>query len=550
VFHAHVEPLYEAGGKLTGTIGVALDITPRKQAEEELREANSFLMSIFENIPIMIFVKDAATLRFERLNQAGEKLLGVRRDDVIGKSDHDLFPKDEADFFVQTDRLVLRNKQLADVAEESVRTGRGARILHTQKMPLLDPRGEPRHLLGISEDITDRKRLEDLLRQAQKMEAIGQLAGGVAHDFNNLLTVILGNLGLALSELPSNHPHRELLAAAEQAAHRGAELTRQLLGFSRRTLLHPEPVDLNASMDEAVRLLHRTIDPRITLEMRPAPGLWPVRADPGQMSQVLMNLCLNARDAMPDGGRLTLETANLTLDREAAGGHLEGRPGDFVRLRVSDTGRGIPVEARNHLFEPFFTTKERGKGTGLGLAMVFGIVQQHGGWIDWDSRIGEGTCFDVFLPRLSVASLGPAVPAPRAIRGGAETVLLVDDQEMIRRLGEQILHRYGYRVMTAADGAEAVRLFGQHHARIDLVILDMVMPQLAGPEAFRELRRIDPLIPVLISSANSPEAVAGLADCQGAAGFVTKPYQPFDLARGVRAALDASPKRPMPTGTT
>jgi PAS domain S-box-containing protein len=543
IFETHVEPLLGPDGTIHGCIGVALNITERKKAESELHKINTFLDSIVENIPNMLFVKEAENLNFERVNKAAEVILGHPREELVGKDDYQFFPRAQADFFVAMDRRVLRDKQLLDIAEETVHTPKGERILHTKKIPLLDEKGEAKFMLGISEDITDRKRLEDQLRQSQKMEAVGQLAGGIAHDFNNLLTAILGNVGLALGEVPAGHPCQELLAEVEKAGRRAAELVRQLVGFSRRALLRIEPVDLNASIEETVRLLRRTIDPRITVETRWQTGLWPVKADATQIGQVLMNLCLNARDAMPEGGSLTLETANLTLDEEKARKLLQGKAGDFVRLSVSDTGQGMPAEVREHLFEPFFTTKEIGKGTGLGLAMVFGIVQQHGGWIQCQSEEGKGTRFDIFLPRFLGAPAPIAIPTLGEVQGGNETILLVDDQEMILRLGREILSRRGYRVLTAGDGVEAVELYRRLMTDIDLVILDRAMPRLSGPEALKQLRQINADVCVLFSSGYPSEDNSRGEISSQLAGFVAKPYRPIDLARSVREALDCRTKK-------
>jgi signal transduction histidine kinase len=278
-------------------------------------------------------------------------------------------------------------------------------------------------------DVTQRKRLEDHLRQAQKMEAIGRLAGGIAHDFNNLLTVITGNLSLLLSGLPPGDPQRDLLKTVDQSAWRAAELVRQLLGFSRQTVLWLQPTDLNGCMTEVVGILRRTIDPRVGVEVHTAADLWPVRADPGQLNQVLLNLCLNSRDAMPEGGRLLLETANVILDEGAAQAFPDARPGEYVRLRVADTGAGIPAEILPRIFDPYFTTKQPGKGTGLGLGMVFGIVRQHQGWIVCSSTVGRGTSFDIYLPRLPQAArpgdrpTGRERPTARAAVTGSPSLL-------------------------------------------------------------------------------------------------------------------------------
>jgi signal transduction histidine kinase len=275
----------------------------------------------------------------------------------------------------------------------------GERWFHVTSDPVLDERGALAGWVFLLADITRRKVLEEQLRQAQKMEAVGRLAGGIAHDFNNLLTAITSNLSLILHKLPRDDPHHEFLVTTEKAAWHAAELTRQLLSFSRRTRLWLTPVDLNHCVQDTLVLLRRTMDPRIEIEVKPQPGLWRVQADPNQMSQVLMNLCLNARDAMPDGGQLTLETGNAILDENRARLHVDRRAGEFVHLGVCDTGQGIPPDIVPRIFDPFFTTKEQGRGTGLGLALVFGIIKQHDGWIECRSTPGQGTCFDIYLPR-------------------------------------------------------------------------------------------------------------------------------------------------------
>jgi CheY-like chemotaxis protein len=369
------------------------------------------------------------------------------------------------------------------------------------------------------------------------MEAIGQLAGGIAHDFNNLLTAILGNVSLLLSQVTPAEPSGELLRETEQAALRAAELTGQLLGFSRQTVLRLKPTNLNPVIQETVAILRRTIDPRITVEVQAEPTLWTVQADPGQMNQILMNLCINARDAMSDGGQLCLETANIVVDETFHLQHLEAQPGDYVRLRVRDSGHGIPEEIRSRIFDPFFTTKAPGKGTGLGLAMVFGIVKQHHGWIECHSEVGRGTDFDIYLPRFREDAAVAEPPAAHDVPGGKETILLVDDEAIIRNVGRTILQRYGYRVLLAEDGQEALELYQRAGRDIDLVILDLTMPRLSGYDTLRHLRRIDPEVRVLFSSGYAAEKVLG-NDTGGVLGFVNKPYRPQDLATTVRQVLD------------
>jgi PAS domain S-box-containing protein len=422
----------------------------------------------------------------------------------------------------------------------------GRRWFHVTVDPIAEgPGSASAGSVLILTDITRHKELEDQLRQGQKLEAIGRLAGGIAHDFNNLLTAVLGNASLLLRSLPREGREHELVSTIERAAWRAAELTRQLLGFSRQTLLWLKPVSLNDSVSEVVGILERTIDPRITLEVRRAPGLWTVQADAGQMSQVLMNLCLNACDAMPDGGRLLLETTNEDVGEEYARHNLDARPGPFVLLRVADTGTGIPPELLPRIYDPFFTTKPPGKGTGLGLAMVFGIVKQHQGWVECHTELGRGTRFDIYLPRLAEpavtteASPGFAAAPPGM---GSGTVLVADDNAMLRNLAAAFLRAHGYQVVLAEDGEQAVEVYRRERGRIRLVILDLMMPRLSGQEALRRLKEIDPDVPVLFASGYS-DAQLSAEERALIAGFVSKPYREDELVRAARAAQEAA-RRP------
>jgi PAS domain S-box-containing protein len=517
-------------------LAVARDISERKQAREELTRQHALLRGLFNSIPDLIFHKDNAGT-YRGANEAFAAYVGLSEPELVGKTDDDLFPPDRAAARAVLDRQVFEaGKPLHRESWIDYPDGRRA-LVETVQTPLLDDDGRVLGLIGVSRDLTHRHRLEEQLRQSQKMEAVGQLAGGIAHDFNNILTAILGNLGLALDQLPPHAPGRELLQQSETAAHRAALLTNQMLGFARRAPTRPEAVDLNLVIRDTVGLIRRTFDPRIVIRFDPEAELWPVWADPGQMHQILMNLCLNARDAMPAGGRLSVRVENLTLDGSAATAYLHARPGDFVRLAVADTGAGIPAELRGRVFEPFFTTKPVGQGTGLGLAMVFGIVQNHRGWIEFASEVGCGTRFDVYLPRSDGTgpAEAPAGEAP-AVRGGGETVLLVDDEPMIRTLGETLLTSNGYRVLLAGDGEQGVELFRTRHADIDLVILDLTMPRMNGRDALKQLLAIDPSVRVLLSSGYSAEQ--GGSETPGVVGFLHKPYRPRDMARVVREALD------------
>jgi PAS domain S-box-containing protein len=389
--------LYDAEGRITGHFGIQRDITKRKRAEEALAASEAKYRSLVDNLEQGIFLKDEKG-RYIAVNEPFCRGLNRPEPEVLGQTDFELYPRPRAAKYAADDSVVLTHARRLEW-EEDLPIGGRSRTMRGIKTPVRGGQGAVIGVLGTLWDVTEQRNLEAQLRQAQRMEAVGQLAGGLAHDFNNLLTAILGNLSLVRSSLPPSDPHRALLEAAEQASVRAAELTRQLLGFSRRSILRPQPLNLNHTIGETLAILRPLIDPRIHLEIKRVPDLWTVRADPGQMSQLLMNLCLNARDAMPDGGQLLLQTENIALDEDQARHHPGARPGDYVRLAVGDTGHGISAEARERIFEPFFTTKQPGQGTGLGLAMVFGIVQQHQGWIECASAVDEGTRFDVFLPR-------------------------------------------------------------------------------------------------------------------------------------------------------
>jgi two-component system cell cycle sensor histidine kinase/response regulator CckA len=534
-------PLYDAHGQVNGITVVAADITDVKRAEQALIQERALLRGLIDSIPDLIFYKNNSGA-YVGCNAAFEKYVGKRAEEIIGTTTVAAFPPGRQEQDQEQDQKVLttgRPQRQEDWIEYP--DGRRA-LVEIVKTLFFGPDGRVLGLIGIGRDITERTRLEEQLRLAQKMEAVGQLAGGVAHDFNNLLTAILGNVSLLLTASPEGDPNREVLRETEQAAARAADLTRQLLGYSRQTLLQLEPTNLGTAIDETVRILRRTIDPRIVVDVRSSAKLWSVQADPSQISQVLLNLCINARDAMPDGGRLCLETANVILEEDHARLHVEARAGEFVRLRVRDTGQGIPPEIRPRIFDPFFTTKEPGKGTGLGLAMVFGIIKQHQGWIECQSEIGKGTDFDIYLPRFGDSIDKPAAPiAEKTPNGGSETVLLVDDEAVIRNLGRTILQRYGYKVLLAEDGLAALEVYQQHLGTIDLVILDLTMPRLSGRDALRRLLQIDPGVRVVYSSGYSAEQFAEDGR-QGVLGFVNKPYRPQDLAAAVRRVLDQARK--------
>ena len=395
-------------------------------------------------------------------------------------------------------------------------------------------------------DISDRKRVEqalaesqDRLQQSQSMAVIGQLAGGVAHDFNNLLTVIAGHAELLLASLPRKAPIRDSLAQIGSASSRAAALTRQLLAFTRKQSTEPRIVDLNHLITDTQKMLRRLIGEDITLETSLAPDLRPVKADPSQMDQVVLNLAVNARDAMPNGGRLTIKTSNVELDRKSAKSCSDVLPGTYVALVVNDTGCGMTPKVRARIFEPFFTTKSVGKGTGLGLAVVHGIVKQSGGHIAVHSKPGAGTSFKIYFPAARGCSVRTSPVRQNCAARGCETVLLVEDEDALRGLGSVVLESYGYTVLTAANGYEALRLAEGNSGKVDLLLTDVVMPGMSGCELAMALRHRRPDLRVLFLSGYTEEAVTRRGAVAGAT-FLSKPFSPDALATKVRQVLNQS----------
>jgi len=408
-------------------------------------------------------------------------------------------------------------------------------------------RGEEIVLIeGYLVDITDRKRaeeekarLEAQLRHAQKMEAVGTLAGGVAHDFNNLLQAVQGYAEILLQEKREDDPGYREIREITRAARRGAELTRHLLTFSRKVEGKRRPFDLNHEVNQALELLERTIPKMIQIEVCRAPDIKIIRADPNQMEQVLMNLVVNAKDAMPEGGRITIETQNITLDESFCKTKPEVKPGNYVMLKVSDTGAGMDPETLERIFDPFFTTKAPGEGTGLGLSVVYGIVKTHEGHIWCVSKPGTGTTFEICFPATeAVLETSDVHEFKPASQGGTETILLVDDEDYIRDIAFQMLTSFGYTVLTAADGETAMEIYRRKRDEIDLIILDLIMPGMSGRKCFEEILKMNPEAKVLIASGYSPDESTHEILKAGAKGFLSKPYEMKEILKKVREVLD------------
>ncbi|PYO96181.1 MAG: hypothetical protein DMD61_14495 [Gemmatimonadetes bacterium] len=508
----------------------------RKRTEEQLHESERKYRLLFETNPEPMFVYDFETLRILAVNDAAITRYGYSEREFLERTIRDIrSPDDQA----RLDEELGRRPD-----EGAVRTG----VRHRAKDGKLfevDLVTRPLEFAGrrarliLAHDVTAQRQLEEQLRQSQKMEAVGQLAGGIAHDFNNLLTAILGSTQLLLNNMPSGDPRREDAEEVRHAGLRAAELTRQLLAFSRRQVLAPKVLELNVVVGNMDRMLRRLLGEDVELVTSLDPTAGAVNADPGQLEQVLLNLAVNARDAMPGGGRLSIETTRLALHEE----HLERRhrlpPGDYACLVVTDTGVGMDEATQAHLFEPFFTTKEVGKGTGLGLATVYGIVKQSGGYIWVYSEPRRGTTVKVYLPRVPGASEAPA-PAPpaRAARGGNETVLLVEDAAPVRALARRSLEACGYRVLDASDGPSALELSARHAAGIDLLVTDVVMPGMSGRELAERLAPQRPEMKVLYTSGYTDDAMVRQGVLNAGVAFLQKPFVPDMLARKVREVLD------------
>jgi len=521
-------------------LGFERDISVRKETEAALQESERRLSEMLEKMRLVAIIHDLSG-KISFCNQFFLATTGMQLYDVIGKDWFECFvPPDEREQQLSRFRTILSNAESESHTESGIRTKRGdTRYIAWNTTLLRDLEGKISGVASIGEDITERRRLADQLRQAQKMEAVGQLAGGIAHDFNNILTATIGYCHLLLARLPEGEQPRYYAGQILSSAEKAATLTQGLLAFSRKQMLNPQPIDLNSVLanmrDLASRLLPEDIEFQTDLADQPLV----IMADAGQIEQVVLNLISNARDAMPFGGYLSIRTELKFIDKSHSRFHGYGKPGMYALLTVSDTGEGIPEEFHQHVFEPFFTTKATGKGTGLGLSMVYGIVKQHDGYIDFYSAPDEGTTFRIYLPLISADAVSvPVQELSEPAAGGNETVLVVEDNSLVRDIIRQILQEHGYAVLEAIDGEDGIAAYKQHRAVVDIVICDVIMPKKSGKEVHDAIVAIDPEVKILFTSGYTADIIGKKGILGSELHFVRKPLVPSELLRKVREVLD------------
>jgi two-component system cell cycle sensor histidine kinase/response regulator CckA len=522
-------------------LSVLRDISERKKTERALKENQKRLQSLIDNFLFGLLVYDWPSGKLQFINPRGLDMLGYTPSEVADLTAWDIYHASQHE--VLRDRL--QSKITGELSPEASRTYRmnkknGASFIAEANGVLIDIEGQ-RVLQVVMTDVTERERLQEQLQMAQKMEAVGILAGGIAHDFNNILAAITGFSELALKDNAQGVPAPEKIEQILAAAGRARALVQQILTFSRRAEFEIKPVDLNEEIKKVISILERTIPKMISINLHLAPELLPCNGDHNQLQQVLLNLANNAGDAMPDGGQLTIRTSNLLLVKDqAALGH-KVPPGEYVQLTVADTGQGMDKETLDHIFEPFYTTKDVGKGTGLGLASVYGIIEGHNGSIECLSRVGAGTTFRILLPALG-KGIRPAEAAetdPGQIKSGSESILLVDDEESLRDLGQEIFSEFGYQTLTVSNGEEALEVYRQLRTRIDLVVLDINMPGMGGMKCLQELITLDPEVKVIIASGYSGDAQLKDMLDSGALAYLTKPFNMATMLKTVREVLDS-----------
>jgi len=527
---------------LGSSLNAMLEDLEKAQAERHVGRARLGLM--IEKMPAVLWSTDRE-LRFTSSVGAGLDALHLRPNEVVGKSLSEYFQTNDPDHAaIAAHRKALSGEAVTYEIEFQTR------IFESHVRPLRSSEGDLVGVIGVALDITERQRLADQLRQSQKMQAVGELAGGIAHDFNNLLMVMKGHAEMLLDQLPGPGPVRHSVEQMQQAAERAEGLTRQLLAFSRRQVLQPRVLDLNEVVGSMIKMVSRVIGENIELAFLPGSNLARVKADPSQMEQVVLNLVVNARDAMPSGGRLTIETSNVEIDRNYGARHAGMAAGPYVIIVVSDPGSGMDAATQARIFEPFFTTKGPGKGTGLGLATAYGVVKQSGGFIWVYSEVGHGTTFKIYLPQV-VAEVEQPAEAQKSLRQatGNETILFVEDEDSVRELVREYLSAAGYRVLEASDGEQALQISSAHSGTIHLLITDVVMPHLSGRELAAHLSPVRPDLKVLFISGYTDDSIFRSGVLEGGMAFLQKPFNLKTLAQKAREVLDGySPALVSPGG--
>ncbi len=537
---ARAYPIRNESGEIYRIAGIAEDITDRKQFEDKLQELESQQRALIDAVPDALFLMKTDG-EIVVANAGLSKRFGKTVQELTGTNSYDL---------VETDVAQKRK----EITGQSIRSGkttnyedtRAGRIIESRIFPIKDDQKRVSHLAILGRDITERKQAEkerekllEQLNQAQKMESIGRLAGGIAHDFNNLLTAIHGFSDLIQSSLDTDDPMKKDVAEIQKAAESASQLTNQLLAFSRKQLIAPRAVNLNKAILHSENMLRRIVGEDIRFVFKPGDAIHKILIDPNQVDQILVNLSVNSRDAMPDGGILTIETKNVSFVRKACDACGEEMSGDYVMLSFSDTGYGIREEIRNKIFEPFFTTKNEGVGSGLGLSTVHGIVIQNEGHVTVSSKPGEGTSFRIYFPITEREEMEQSDEEDVSRTGGQETILLVEDMEIVRKLAAGILSKQGYRVVEASSGQEAVELFEANKKEIDLLVTDVVMPGMGGTELLEQLLNIRPELKALFMSGHPQDAIAQQGILDTGTNFIQKPFRPKEFSQKVREVLDS-----------
>jgi two-component system cell cycle sensor histidine kinase/response regulator CckA len=528
-------PIRDQSGTITGVILVFRDVTMRREAQRAIENSERRYRLLFESNPHPMWVYDQESLRFLAVNRAAVQRYGYEEEEFLGMTLRDIRPAEDIPKLLEATKVPATRLHTEGPWRHRKKDGSVITVEITEHPIVFDGRDA---CIVLANDITERKRMEEQLHQAQRLDSIGRLAGGIAHDFNNLLTVINGYSEMLLTDTPPGDTKRDTLVEIRSAGDRAASLTQQLLAFSRRQMIQPTVLSVNEVVSEIEKMLRRLIGENINLVTKLAPDLGNITADTGQLQQVIMNLVVNARDAMPKGGMLLIETANVDFNESYVAAHAETQPGPHVMLAVTDTGIGMSEEIKARLFEPFFTTKAKGSGTGLGLATAYGMVKQSGGWIWVYTEPGRGTTFKVYYPR-SFASPEASAPVRQRHTLGNETILVVEDQAEVRNFAVAVLAKYGYRVHAAGSGEEALTFSRQFQATIHLLLTDVIMPGLTGRELADELIKERPGIRVLFMSGYTENVIAHASVLGADIEYLQKPFTPELLAAKVRELLES-----------